>query len=622
MQFPRQLKLSEDRKKALISYLNEELITHMSERAAWVTDLKAWQEDYWATPSSKQAEFPFQGAANFIIPLTAIATEAIHAKQITTIFALDQLTAIEIYQPENQDLTYQVEKAIDRELLLGCEFKKFAQNTGLENTKLGTCVGKSGYEKIVKTAVKEEAGDEVEFDVIVRQGPTIDAVPLANFLMPFIAKDPQQSPWVGEEHLANMYTVKQYCESGFFEEKTYDELLNYLYSTQQLSSSTYTDMVRNLQDQKPIQYPREIGWVEIWLSFDVDGSGKDKEIVVHYHRASQTFFSIRYNWYPDLRRPYRIGNYFPLENRWAGIGVGKQTEQFQLQVTTEERQRTDNATLANLRMFKAKQGGSINPNEPMFPGKIFFVEDMDDFEAIVGASEVYPSSYNNSQQGVIFAQQRNTVNELNLGMPQVGTPGTATGDITRLQEGSRKSDFQYDNFKDFLDECVVDVLCEQSMWGFRDKRYFGQLGEDGGRVMNLLSLPIDQIRTQLSFSISLVGQDKNRVVDRNNWTQYSGMLTQYYTQMIQVIQMMGQPELLQVVAGQAIQAATEAMQQIGEGFDIRNGQRLLLPKKLIAMLAQQGIPNGQPQLQSGQEGGNSTSGSQQSPGVGGALKIA
>lgn len=621
MQFPRQLKLSNERKQALISYLNDELITHLSERAAWVNDLQAWQEDYWATPSSKEATFPFKGAANFIVPLQAIATEAIHAKQITTLFALRQLTAIEIHSLENQDLTYDVEKAMDRELLLGCGFKKFAQNTGLENTKLGTCVGKAGYEKIIKTAVREEGGDEVEFDVIVSQGPTIDAVPLANFLMPFIAKDPQQSPWVGEEHLENMYTVKQYCESGFFEEKTYDELITYLYSTQQLSSQPYTEMVRGLQNQQPIQYPREVGWSEIWLSFDVDGSGKDKEIVVHYHRPSQTFFSIRYNWKPDLRRPYRIGNYFPLENRWAGIGVGKQTEQFQLQVTTEERQRTDNATLANLRMFKAKQGGSIGPNEPMFPGKIFFVDEMDDFGAIEGASEVYPSSYNNSQQAVLFAQQRNGVNELNLGMPQAGTPGTATGDLTRVQESNRKSDFVYDNFKDFLDNCIIDIACEQSQFGFRDRRYFDQLGVNGERVMSLLSLPVDQIRTQLMFTMSLVGQDKNRVVDRSNWTQYAGMLTQYYTNLIQIAQMMGQPMLIQVIAGQAIKAATEAMQQIGEGFDIRNNERLLLPKQLIAQLSG-GIPNGPPQLQPGSQGDSGSTGANQSQGMGNSLKIA
>jgi hypothetical protein len=622
--YPREIHLSAEREQALISYLNDELIAHEAERSAWVIDLKSWQEDYWATPSQKEATFPFKGAANYVIPLHAIAAEAIHSKRATTLFALDQLVVSDIVDPQYGDLSYSLEKAIDRELYLGVDFRKFVDNTSLENIKLGTCVGKAGWEKIVKTAVKEEGDEEVEFDIVTRQGPTLDAVPLARFLMPFTALDPQSAPWCGEDHTANPYRIRQFCESGFFRPEIFDELAKFFTYDPQQSSSNYTQTVRTLQNQMPVNWPREVGWQEIWLSFDVDGSKKEKEIVVHYHRPSQKFFSIRYNWYPDLTRPYIIGPYFPMENRWAGIGVGKQAEQFQKLVTTEERQRTDNATLANMRMFKAKQGSGISANEPLFPGRIIMMDDVADFEAVVGGSEVYPSSYNNSQQGVIFFQQRSGINELNLGMPQAGTPGTATGDLSRMQEGNHKADYTFDNYKIFADKCIVDVLVNQSIFGFRDRRYFSLL-ENGDRVATLLSLPADILRSQLAFSIELIGQGKNRVTDRSNWTQYAGMLTQYWTNIMTIAQQTGNQQLMQIASMQAVISATEAMQQIGEGFDIRNNQRLLLPKQLIASFQQMigmGGLNGPQQLQSGAPSNTGAQTSQQGARVVGAINAA
>lgn len=597
MEYPRELKLSPDVEARLISYLNTELINHEAERAAWVQDLKAWQEDYWATPATKEATFPFKGAANIVIPLSAIAVESIHAREMTTVFALNQTVSCAVHDPNYQDVDYELEKAIDRELsVVGVDFYKFLDHTLLENKKLGSCVGKSGYEKIVKTAVKLEGEEEVEFDVIIKQGPTADPVPVANFLMPFTCRDPQTAPWCGEEHLQPVSVVKQYADSGFFREDVMDNMSRFWSMGMQLSSTPYTQMERNLQNQNPIQWPNEIGWNEIWLSFDIDNSGKQKEIVVHYHRPSQTFFSIRYNWYSDLHRPYRIGNYFTLEHRWAGIGIGKQSEQFQMEITTQHRQLIDNATLANMRMFKAKQGGNINPNEPLFPGKIFMVDEMDDFVAIEGGSEVYPSGYNVGQQSMIYAQQRQGVNELTLGMPQVGTPGTATGDLTRVQEFNRKFDYTFKAGKRFGDAIVLDILCNQSQFGFRDRRYFVQL-PNGSRVMELLQASPDVLRNQLQFTVGLIGQNQNRLVDRQSWTQYAQMLQQYYTAALSLPLVQQNPQLFQIINGFALKAATEAMQQIGEGFDIRNNDRLLIPKQLIAILTGQGY--GPPPTQPG-----------------------
>jgi hypothetical protein len=271
-------------------------------------------------------------------------------------------------------------------------------------------------------------------------------------LQPYAANDPQQAPWVGEYHSRTAFEVINLINSGFFAEGTREKLESWLTNT--AFGSATVDSTREFeQSQQKLEkreavWPNNIDWAEIWLAFDVDQSGEQKEIVVHYHKASETLMSIRYNWNSDLRRPYRIGQFMPVEHRWTGIGICKQTEQFQKEVTTQHRQRLDNATLANMRMIKISKMAGYGPKEPIFPGKMWFVDKMEDLETIQ-MGEIYPSSYNNETSTLQYYQQRIGINEANLGMPQVGTPGTATSDLARIQEGNKKHDYSYRNLKSF-----------------------------------------------------------------------------------------------------------------------------------------------------------------------------
>jgi hypothetical protein len=76
--YPREIYLDEDTEARLISFLDTELLNHYGERATFVDDIIRYQTDYYAQPTTKQKKFPFVGAANIVIPLTAIAVEAVH----------------------------------------------------------------------------------------------------------------------------------------------------------------------------------------------------------------------------------------------------------------------------------------------------------------------------------------------------------------------------------------------------------------------------------------------------------------------------------------------------------------------------------------------------------------
>jgi hypothetical protein len=100
--------------------------------------------------------------------------------------------------------------------------------------------------------------------------------------------------------------------------------------------------------------------------------------------------------------------------------------------------------------------------------------------------------------------------------------------------------------------------------------------KSGDKVKQFLSLDPALIKDEVLLKFDLAGQSKNKLVDRASWTQLAGMLTQYYTNLIQLSSQLGAQELTATISQRAMSAATEAMKQILESYDVRNIEKLIL----------------------------------------------
>jgi hypothetical protein len=618
--YPRFLRLDEFTAQRLVSYLETELLNHYAERGVWVDRLLAYQKDYWAEPTNRRATFPFTGASTLVIPLTATAVEAVHARTMTTMFALNQLVSAQARAAAWEDFARPVERFLDHELLKEMKIRRRLDSAILEIEKFGTGIGKVGYEKIIKMAVRQIGEIEQEIPIVVRDGAVVDPVAGGRFLMPFSAADPQTAPWCGEEHSKSPYEVLCLEQSGFFYEGTFDRIKAWISTSQQTATGVERKFARaqeELEGRKAV-WPNLIDWVELWLEFNVDGGSHAKDIVVHYHRPSQQLMSCRYNWHEDLHRPYRVGVYFPVEHRWTGIGICKQNEQFQKEVTTQHRQRLDNATLANMRMIKVSKLSGYKAGEPIFPGKMWFLDDMSHVDTLQ-LGEIYNSAYNNEQATLMYSQQRTGVNDVVLGQPQVGTPGTATGDLARIQEGAKKFDYAYQNIKEFVQDLIVDAACVIQQFGPRRLEYYDVV-EGGKMVQQFFDMPVELIRSGLLIELNTAGQQQNKILDRQNWVQVSTLLQQYYVGMLQLAAQTGNQQLVQYITEKGLVAGTEAMQQILESFDIRNVDRIILAELLkmpgaaggqLANAGGNGLGATQPGANGGPNGAGQTSGMDQ-----------
>jgi len=585
-QWPRMLVLSDETganvKGRLKEWIHTELDRCWNEREDLIDDLESWQADYWGNPEEEEKNFPFRRAANIVVPLTAIACEAVFARIINTIFSVEPFWSI---RPQSRmwiDAAPRVQEFLQNEIENenSLDIYRFASDTVMEIVKLGTGVGKSSYERDVKKSkVTLPNGTDEDRYVEVRNGATLDYVPVANFIMRIRETDPQTAPWCGEEHVFTWGQLKRMALSGRMDPDAVDDIKAFWES-----SYTHSGEAREYHESLEEETSTEITWheefhiQEIWAAFDVDGDGVDEEIVFDYHYASDTILSVRYNWYDDVHRPYRVGVYFPVEGRLYGVGIGKQNEQFQEEITTVHRQRLDNATLANMKMIAIRNDLGYGPGEPIFPGKIWFVDNADDIGEI-SLSEIYPSGYLNEDKLLEYSERRTGVNEVILGMPQVGQPGTATGEMARLAEGNKRFDLVLKNIRRFFSLLGKDVLANFQQFGDQERHWL-VMEEDGRWVERVLEMPPELVRTGAIVELTVTDSITNTQIEQQQLMALTQIMMNYYTQRMNLAAQLDQAppeaEEFRRTGYAAIQAGDELIKRLLDTFRMPGREALLL----------------------------------------------
>lgn len=572
-QWPRMLNLDPMVEASLAHWLYEEIHFARIEKSSIVEDWKRWQKQYWAQPEKTVKDFPFKRAANFVVPLSAIAVEAVHARIMNTIWAVEPFWSVRPRSGVWIDAAKPVERFLQSEVEnpSSLDAYNFTNDSLLEGILLGTFIGKSGYvREIKKTNVPRSDGLNDEKWVESRNGATLEYVPCANFLIRAAEDNIQESAWCGEEHSFTWAKMKRMALSNRVMAERLEEIKHWRFNVNRTDNDQdpagdFEELKDELQSFEP-QWHERFRIQEIWAAYDIDRDGVDEEIVIDFHYSSKTVLGVRYNWHDDLRRPYRVAQYVKVPGRIWGIGVGKQSEQFQDAITTINRQRVDNATLANMRMMAVRKMSGISPDEPIFPGKIWFVDDPDRDIKVVQLSEVYTSAFNNEISLLQYYERYVGVNEVLLGLPPTGTPGTATGDLARIAEGNKRFDLVLRNIRKWLSELGMDVASNYQQFGAQG-RHFLILGESGAWVEEFLRMPGDLVSRGAVIELTATSATTNRQTEQQQFMSLYVTLQQHFTQLVGLAQLLGDPQILLSSAIRAAMAADQIMLQLLKTFD-------------------------------------------------------
>lgn len=561
---------------ALMSYLTQELYRAQANRAPLERVWSKHHEAYRAKPENEVNNFPFARAANLVIPVVATDLDTIYARLMSMYFGSEGLWSVKPLRPDMVDYAPRLE-----------EFLKWAQEHELhmyepiadwllETAKLGTGVLKTRYHREQKKVyefreVQTPQGVQTlerQARVMIHDHPKVEHVSLWNFYVSAGHMDIQVAPWVGErimltwpqilnrvrggvyqgmEHLGKWWAINQ----GNNVEKNLDRLDNY---------------VPSLGDKFEVH--------EFWLDYDIDADGEPEAIVCTVHIPTRTLMRLDFNPFFNQEKPYDVSRFLRNEKRFYGIGIAEMLAPFQDEISTMHNQRLDNATIANMSMFKALKTGNIKQDEPLFPGRILLVDSMDEIQPL-NMGQKYDSTIQNENVSRQYAQGRSGVNDWTGGgdSPSVNY-ATATTAVQQLREGAKRIDQTLRENRRCLGYGVGTKVVELYQQYNQGGKPFLAMGEkDGQFVAQVLQFPLEIIRAGVLIDVTAASEANNKEVESRTNMMLMQQITQYYMQLLQSIQIAINPQAppeLRAVATEAAKGGSILMRRVLDAAGVQD----------------------------------------------------
>lgn len=542
------LATSEENKTKFMQWLDEWLLDLISQRDESIKRWSEYEKAYRAE-SEPYKRVPFEGACNDVIPATAMAVDPIYARLETGIFKQSPVFRLKALKSSFVNVTHALENWIDFYQKNRLKLRNVCSPRFLECTKLGTMVLKTVYDHQVhqvKTYDQDNDWKVVKKSVTRFKGPRVFGVPVNDFLFPAQYQNVQDCPIVAErlrmsywdlktaerqKKLANVDALKGQ------EVKDYTQL--------ETTRQELAGRVDNRSDHD------DLILYEVWCRYDIDGDGEAEPIVALYHLETRTILQLRYNWYFHQRYPYTVIPYSTANDSLLGIGIAEMVLPFQRALTKWHQMATDNAYLANIRMFIAKKDSGIENAPRLYTGRVFSVDDPRSDFVPFAVGDIYPSTLVERQNLFGLVEKRTGVSDYLTGResPIIGSRATATSTIALIQEGTRRVEQVLENIRVGLSEVIENCLY---IWV--------QYGLDG---LDEIAFGDDKMLEDLRTFFSQIGADNINgalAVDLSATDATTNKQAQQQMQ-LQIIQvMMGFYEKLLKAGAEALQAAQTAPQ--------------------------------------------------------------
>jgi hypothetical protein len=593
----------------------QEMLRALSERMPLEQKWLQAYKSYFARPEKEQKDFPFVKSSNLVIPIVATDVDTAVARYMSLLFEPDSLWYTKAWRPDMVEFARVVN-----------EFLPWAQKNELRNLHenvysgvfetvlLGTGVWKTRYrrEERIVFEYREAQTDPFTFNVptiqrqkrtLVSDSPEVRHVPLYDFFVNGNAVTLDDATWCAERVLLSSAAFASRVNSGLYMMPP-----NVASWNRQERGSPILQSIQQLQNLVP-QRPDQLELFEAWFDWDLTGDGIMQSMVMTIHLPSRTIVRADSNPFFNQQKPYDVSRYVKPPTSFYGIGYYDMLGVFQDEITTMHNQRLDNNTISNVSMFKAIKNGNIQEGEPLFPGRILFVDDMNEMMPMA-MGQPNQADLATEQAAMSYATKRTGLSELDYGVQNVSTAyGTATGLNQLSQESKKRGDLAMSNLRTALSGVGLKVLELYQQRNQRGKQTFVLGDEDGELMLQVLQFPTEIIRLGLAVEITASSTKNSKELELRANSILFSQLIGYYTQLQQFMSIAVSPQAppqVQQSAIAAVQGMSIMMQRILDGYQIPDGKRMIPP--VVAPVAPPSFgPYGNTALdpnQQGQSGGS------------------
>lgn len=546
------LKLPQETIDEIATWLDGQLETLIAEQSDRQTAWAEEEEAYRALPEAPKT-YPFKGAANELIPVIAMAVDPIHARLDTGIFKQDPVFSIKPLKKSYVKYRRALEAWIDFYQKRFLKLRRVASPRLLECAKLGTMALKTEYyHERVNNKTYDRDFNVVDRTVTRFKGPKVFGISIGDLLFSPLYQHLQDCPIVAERQrttLNKLWLLQESGKLGNVEKLENQESFERtdLEDAREEASQHVTTSVSQHRNEEIIVH-------QIWFDYQLEAGKAPQKLVATYHKNTRTFLQLQYNWYFHQRYPYTVVPYTVTNDSLYGIGISEMVAPFQTAISRFHQMASDNAYIANIRMFIVKKDAGIEDVPRLYAGRCFFVDEPAKDFIPFQAGDIYPSTLVERQNLFGLTEKRTGVSDYLTGResPIIGSRATATSTLALLQEGTRRVEEVLENVREGFAEIIENCIYIWIQYG---------LGE-----VEELAFGDDEIHIQLKRFFAQVREDSvgGAIAIDLTATDAAGNRQAQQQMQLQIIQVMMQYLEKVLAAGQGALAAQQQMPQLTE----------------------------------------------------------
>lgn len=563
------------------NFVRDEIWRALNERSDFEKKLARWKLVYDVPMPEGPKTFPFFGASNLTLPVVKEAVNTLTAQLVQATLTARPRWVLTDLAAEWETFIDEIETFLDiaseRDLQIG----KTAVPWIIEAAQLGTSVLEVGYEAIEKEYFQITSDGTGVFpkSLVMHDGPITYNMDLSDFIIRFGESDIQRARWCAKRLRLNETDIIDHERSGRFQKGTWD-LLKDLKPADDSRIPKQKELAEDIEETKP-HFREEFVFYEVWLSYNLKPRSKDNgelpkmtEIVVYYNEKLQKIVGRQFHPYWHGKRPFIKLGYFPVPGRFYDQGLCEMLEQIQEAISSRYNQRSDNITLASLKIFLKRKGvRALQPGDPLYSGKILEVLDVHNDIREMKISEIYPSTVNEELMLRDYGERLSGTNEVTAGSAQPVSRTTASAQLALLQEQAKRIDLTVRGIRSGLDEIGSQAIDLYFQFGVNGKG-LAWMGERGRTVEAVFRLPRRVVELGLAVKVQAPTSLQNRQVKRENSIAMFNLLTTLYQQMIPLAQGLA-PDALPEVVRSMVGGAQKFMGDVLETFDISDPEEAL-----------------------------------------------
>lgn len=567
--------LTEDKRKELEGYLADHYDRAVAARDEQLKDkFPRWQQIYDGVPFEKTRNVPWYKSSNFVVKLVRMFADTFEARTLNILFATRPLYVLEGFPREIREA---VEEYFNLKALRVWRHYPLVKQMIHNGPKNGTAVVKTPYVERSVWAVDSQEPDEARRDkeTVIYSGPFSRVIPFDDFnCYPITANS--------LDDVVIKFHTQRYVEEQVMRKVLAPE------GGQPVWKVDPDEVKRALQQPGDIKRMeteeeaglndytrRELKGVECYLEYPVTNDpDRYYPIVAIYSPVLRRLLDVYFDPYPAGCQIFSMYRPFPKEDLIFGESICEILDQTQEEASAIHNARRNNSDLANSVMFKVRSGSGIpNASTNWYPGKVWTLENMEDFEIVNNVGRNYGDMINEEQFTIQFAQQLVHISEVMTGAA-TGTSDrkgeyNTQGTLGVLAESNQPQDTNIRDVRLALSEVAKTSWILQRTFGSNDPALDEMDPKTAALVRQAFSMSNQQRMALSHFDVQASDAGANKETKRAALMAMASTLGQYGSTFLQLVQQrMTTPALapaVDMVAKMWKGLATELLRAFDEG---------------------------------------------------------